>query len=69
MSGRKEQVVRISRLQLAREFKGGLSMVGLARKYGLSTGMVEQAIRFVNRLSRANGKRLGAWTALRKVKR
>ena len=35
---------RVTPRRLAREFKGGLSMVGLARKYGLTRREVEDWI-------------------------
>ena len=35
----------ITALRLTREFKGGLSFVGLARKYGMSMRAVEAAVR------------------------
>ena len=45
-------LTRITPLRLAREFKGGLTMVGLARKYALTTGQVETWIRSVARRTR-----------------
>lgn len=41
---------RITPRRLAREFKRGLSMVGLARKYALTQRQVEDWIRSVARL-------------------
>ena len=38
---------RVTPRQLAREFKGGLTMVGLARKYALTRREVEAWIRSV----------------------
>ena len=38
-----------SALRLTREFKGGLSFVGLARKYGMPQRAVEAAVRRVAR--------------------
>ena len=40
---------RITPRMLAREFKAGLSMVGLARKYALTRQQVEDWIRSVSR--------------------
>ena len=40
-------VIRITPTLLAREFKGGLTVIGLARKYGLTRAQVEAKIRAV----------------------
>lgn len=42
----------VRKTTLAREFKEGRSMVGLARKYGLTRLQVEHAIRWVYRRRR-----------------
>lgn len=41
--------------RLAREFKAGLSFVGLARKYGLTQGQVEDRVRTWMRRGRRGG--------------
>ena len=43
---------RVTPRQLAREFKGGLTMVGLARKYALTQWQVEEWIRSMARKPR-----------------
>lgn len=43
---------RVTPTRLAREFKRGLTMVGLARKYGLTRQQVEDWIRSVARRPR-----------------
>ena len=47
------QMARVTPRMLAREFKAGLSMVGLARKYALTRRQVEDWIRTVARKRRA----------------
>lgn len=44
--------VHVTPRMLAREFKGGLTMVGLARKYALTRRQVEDWVRSVARKSR-----------------
>lgn len=43
---------RVTSTLLAREFKAGLTMIGLARKYGLTRRQVEEWIRSVARVRR-----------------
>ena len=49
MSLHARSFARVTPLMLAREFKRGLTMVGLARKYALTRGQVEDWIRSVMR--------------------